>query len=155
MDRGAWYATVHGVAKNRTRLSDFTLTFTHSLSDLPIMLAYLSLRLSKVSETLLQSQGLGQWAASLGLTSHLSELDSRWWQSSVILLTLCSCCVPSTPERIGSLAIETAAFCKWDRACVLWGWVAGAEKESPTSFQPLQVIRNGTVMELSFCLLIL
>ena len=24
MDRGAWWATVHGVAKSRTRLSDFT-----------------------------------------------------------------------------------------------------------------------------------
>ena len=27
MDRGAWWAVVHGVAKSRTRLSDFTLTF--------------------------------------------------------------------------------------------------------------------------------
>ena len=27
MDRGAWRATVHGVAKSRTRLSDFTFTF--------------------------------------------------------------------------------------------------------------------------------
>ena len=27
MDRGAWQATVHGVAKSRTRLSDFTFTF--------------------------------------------------------------------------------------------------------------------------------
>ena len=27
MDRGAWRAAVHGVAKSRTRLSDFTLTF--------------------------------------------------------------------------------------------------------------------------------
>ena len=27
MDRGAWQATVHGVTKSRTRLSDFTLTF--------------------------------------------------------------------------------------------------------------------------------
>ena len=27
MDRGAWWATVHGVAKSRTRLSDFTFTF--------------------------------------------------------------------------------------------------------------------------------
>ena len=25
MDGGAWWATVHGVAKSRTRLSDFTL----------------------------------------------------------------------------------------------------------------------------------
>ena len=27
-DRGTWWATVHGVAKSRTRLSDFTFTFT-------------------------------------------------------------------------------------------------------------------------------
>ena len=28
MDGGAWWAAVHGVAKCRTRLSDFTFTFT-------------------------------------------------------------------------------------------------------------------------------
>ena len=27
MDKGAWRATVHGVARSRTRLSDFTFTF--------------------------------------------------------------------------------------------------------------------------------
>ena len=27
MDRGAWWATVHGVAKSRTRLSDFIHSF--------------------------------------------------------------------------------------------------------------------------------
>ena len=27
MDGGAWQAVVHGVAKNQTRLSNFTLTF--------------------------------------------------------------------------------------------------------------------------------
>ena len=27
MDGGAWWATVHGVTKSRTRLSDFTFTF--------------------------------------------------------------------------------------------------------------------------------
>ena len=27
MDGGAWWAAVHGVARNRTRLSDFTFTF--------------------------------------------------------------------------------------------------------------------------------
>ena len=26
-DRGAWWAAVHGVARSRTRLSDFTFTF--------------------------------------------------------------------------------------------------------------------------------
>ena len=27
MDRGGWWATVHGVTKSQTRLSDFTFTF--------------------------------------------------------------------------------------------------------------------------------
>ena len=32
MDGGAWWATVHGVAKNRTQLSDFTFIFhSHAL----------------------------------------------------------------------------------------------------------------------------
>ena len=30
MDGGAWWATVHGVAKSRTRLDDFT-SFHHSI----------------------------------------------------------------------------------------------------------------------------
>ena len=28
MDRGAWWAAVHGVVKSRTGLSDFTFSFT-------------------------------------------------------------------------------------------------------------------------------
>ena len=38
MDGGAWWATVHGVAKNQTRLSDFTffLSFLLSLYSVPI-----------------------------------------------------------------------------------------------------------------------
>ena len=27
MDRGAWWAIIHGVAKSQTQLSDFTFTF--------------------------------------------------------------------------------------------------------------------------------
>ena len=34
MDRGAWWATVHGVAKSQTRLSNFTFTFRfHALEE--------------------------------------------------------------------------------------------------------------------------
>ena len=29
MDRGAWWAAVHGVARSRTRLSNFTFTFRY------------------------------------------------------------------------------------------------------------------------------
>ena len=31
MDREAWHAAIHGVAKSRTRLSDFTFTFTRHI----------------------------------------------------------------------------------------------------------------------------
>jgi len=31
MDREAWRAAIHGVAKSRTRLSDFTFTFKDNL----------------------------------------------------------------------------------------------------------------------------
>ena len=34
MDRNAWWATVHGVAKSQTRLSNFTFTFLfHALEN--------------------------------------------------------------------------------------------------------------------------
>ena len=33
MDRGAWWAAVHGVAKSGTRLNDFTFTFHFSALD--------------------------------------------------------------------------------------------------------------------------
>ena len=33
MDRGAWWAVVHGVSKSRTRLSDFTFTFHFHASE--------------------------------------------------------------------------------------------------------------------------
>ena len=34
VDGGAWWATVHGVAKSQTRLSDFTFTFHfHALEE--------------------------------------------------------------------------------------------------------------------------
>ena len=34
MDGGAWWAAVHGVAKSRTRLRDFTFTYTIAFSSL-------------------------------------------------------------------------------------------------------------------------
>ena len=42
MDGGAWWATVHGVAKSRTRLSDFT----HSLTQYHLLLVTTGLNTS-------------------------------------------------------------------------------------------------------------
>ena len=35
MDRGAWWAAVHGVTEGRTRLSDFTFTFPQKSPNTP------------------------------------------------------------------------------------------------------------------------
>ena len=48
MDRGVWWAAVHGVAKSRARLSDFTFTFPFPLQNISYfpMLYNISLNLS-------------------------------------------------------------------------------------------------------------
>ena len=48
MDREAWHAAIHGVAKSRTRLSDSDLmvTFLKNLNLLVLILKYLPIKLS-------------------------------------------------------------------------------------------------------------
>ena len=60
MDRGAWQAAVHGAAKSRTRLSDFTFTFHfHALEkEMATHSSVLAWRISWTEETgRLQSTG--------------------------------------------------------------------------------------------------
>ena len=40
MDGGAWWATVHGVAKSQTQLSDFTFTFHFHALEKEMVLAW-------------------------------------------------------------------------------------------------------------------
>ena len=40
MDREAWHAAVHGVAKSQTRLSDFTFTLLSSVQSLSHVLLF-------------------------------------------------------------------------------------------------------------------
>ena len=55
MDRGAWRVTVYGVAKNRTRLSDFTSLHFNSL--LASLVAQRLKRLPAMRETWVRSLG--------------------------------------------------------------------------------------------------
>ena len=48
MDRGAWRAIVHGVAKSQTRLSDFTFTFRSHLAILNLYTLNKTVRVSMV-----------------------------------------------------------------------------------------------------------
>ena len=53
MDGGAWQVSVHGVAKSRTRLSDFTFTFHfHALEkEMATYSSVLALRIPGTGET--------------------------------------------------------------------------------------------------------
>ena len=75
MDGGDWWAAVHGVAKSRTRLSDFTLTFHfHALEkEMATHSSILAWRIPWMEETGgLQSTGSQRvgydWATSLSLS---------------------------------------------------------------------------------------
>ena len=65
MDGGAWWAAVHGVAKSRTRLRDFTFTFMHwrrKWHPTPVFLPG-------------ESQGWGAWWATVyGVTQSRTRL---------------------------------------------------------------------------------
>ena len=50
MDGGAWWAAVHAVAKNQTRLSEFTLTF-HSHASEKEMATHSSILAWRIPET--------------------------------------------------------------------------------------------------------
>ena len=72
MDRGAWWAAVHGVAKSRTRLSDFTFHF-HALEK--EMATH-----SKCSCLQNPRDGGAWWAAIYGVAqsqTRLKRLSSR------------------------------------------------------------------------------
>ena len=76
MDGGAWWAAVHGVAKSRTRLSDFTFTFMHwrrNWQPTPVFLPG-------------GSQGRGAWWAAIYRVAQSRTQLKRLSSSSSILL---------------------------------------------------------------------
>ena len=85
MDGGAWQAAVHGVAKSRIRLSDFTFTFHfHALEK--DMATHSSVLAQRILGT-----GGAWWAAVCGVTqswTQLKRLSSSSSSSTFSLVTL-------------------------------------------------------------------
>ena len=90
MDGGAWWAAVHGVAKSRTRLSNFTFTFHfHALEkDMATHSSVLAWRIPGIGEW---------WAAVYGVTqrTQLERLSSSSSQHRPMELKY----LPSLRER--------------------------------------------------------
>ena len=82
MDRGAWWAAVRGVAKSRTRLSDFTFTFHfHEMATCSSVLAW-------------RIPGTGAWwAAVSGVTQSQTRLKRLSSSSSGVFSLASRLCV--------------------------------------------------------------
>ena len=97
MDGGAWWAAVHGVAKSRTRLSDFTFTFHFSLSCIGEgngnPLHYSCLENPR--------DGGASWAAVYGVAQSQTRL--KWLSSSVQPLSRVRLCDPMDCSTLGLL----------------------------------------------------
>ena len=76
MDGGAWWAAVHGVAKSRTRLSDFTFTFHfHALEK--EMAPHSSVLAWRISGTVAAVYGVAQSRTRLKRLSSSSSKSEK------------------------------------------------------------------------------
>ena len=93
VDRGAWWAAVHGVAKSWTRLSDFTFTFHfHALeTEMATHSSVLAWRLPGMGEPgglpSMGSQRVGYDWSDLAAAAAIAHLDEMTWN-----LLSDSCC---------------------------------------------------------------
>ena len=145
MDRGAWWATVHIIPKSRTRLSDFTFTFTfHSYCNLSQVLALsltfckvrtsssFSIPLWSVVSTVPASQGSRLLFQSDGRSKVPSIVTENRWRSIIVETSLFL-------HFQGATAVIRAAFMWRSKPCV--DRVPGFCKLSP------QVLANRRVFQ--------
>jgi len=83
MDRGAWWAAVHGVAKSWTRLSDFTFTFNfHALErEMATHSSVLAWRIPGTGEPGGLPSRVAQswtWLKRLSSSSSMLNIDINW-----------------------------------------------------------------------------
>ena len=117
MDRWAWWAAVHGVAKRRTRLSDFTFTFHfHALEkEMATHSSVLAWRIPGTGEPGgLPSMGLHRvghdWSDLAAETQNWTDLTQKRYQFSSVqsLSRVQLFATPRTVARQASLTITNS-----------------------------------------------
>ena len=91
MDGGAWWATVHGVVKSQTRLSDFTFTFHfHALEkEMATHSSVLAWRIPGTGEPgglpSMGSQGVGHdWSDLVAAAAAAKRRERKIWEQMVV-----------------------------------------------------------------------
>ena len=83
MDRGAWWAAVHGVAKSRTRLGDFTFTFHALEKEMATHSSVLAWRIPGTGEPdglpSMGSHRVGHDWSDLAMSDFLATLLCKHW----------------------------------------------------------------------------
>ena len=82
MDRGAWWAAVHGVSESRTRLSDFTFHFHALEKEMATHSSVLCLENPR--------DGRAWWAAVYGVAQRRTRLK-RFTRDSSSSIVVCTC----------------------------------------------------------------
>ena len=100
MDGGAWWATVHRVAKSQTRLSDFTFTFAYSTEQPAAKRA--------PQDTLAQCYK----GAQLPYSHHLQSVgqSQRLWGGGARAATVLMCAFPAPGHNPGLYSFLIAAL---------------------------------------------
>ena len=115
MDRGVWWATVHGVKKSWTQLSDWACTHARIYLPLPISwfcFALLSLTFLALTNTLADWKKLHEW--KLRVIFYLAGLLRIIAQdSNLSALSDCSQQLREEPGFIGVFAENGRTTCGW------------------------------------------
>ena len=82
MDGGAWWAAVHGVAKSRTRLSDFTLNFHFPAleKEMATRSSILAWRIPGMAEPGLLTTGLHRFGHDWSDLAAVGGRQVAWWE---------------------------------------------------------------------------
>ena len=117
MDGGAWWAAVHGVAKSRTRLSNFTFTFCfHALEkEMATHSSVLAWRIP----------GTGKPGGLPSMGSH--RVGHDWRDLAAAAAAATRCCMAKTNTTLWSnyLPIKSKLFQMWRNKVIQFSWLLG------------------------------